>query len=153
MWRVRTMWHKQHSQSSELQESWTTVQYNRYVTEMFNCMKIIRTSMYTVGRAIAQAVSRWLPTTEARVRSRVLQVGFVVDKVASEQVFSEYFGFRCQNRSFHQLLHHHNHSGQTCRVLATSWSPVQRVRPTVLDLVTEMKRKVSWRRPRHKIGL
>jgi hypothetical protein len=30
-------------------------------------------------------------------------VGFVVDKVALEQVFSEYFGFPCQS-SFHQFL-------------------------------------------------
>jgi hypothetical protein len=30
-------------------------------------------------------------------------VVFVVDKMASEQLFSEYFGFPCQNRSFHQL--------------------------------------------------
>jgi hypothetical protein len=29
-------------------------------------------------------------------------VEFVVDKVASGQVFSLYFGFLCQNRSFHQ---------------------------------------------------
>jgi hypothetical protein len=43
-----------------------------------------------LGRAI-QAVSRWLPTTVARVHARVWQVGFVVDKVASGQVFSEYF--------------------------------------------------------------
>jgi hypothetical protein len=48
------------------------------------------------GRAIAQAVSRWLPTAAARV----WQVGFVVDKVALGQVFSEYFGFPCQS-SFH----------------------------------------------------
>jgi hypothetical protein len=34
------------------------------------------------------------------------QVGFVVDKVALCQVFSEYFGFPCQP-SFHQLLHNH----------------------------------------------
>jgi hypothetical protein len=59
---------------------------------------------------IAEAVSRWLPTAAARVRARVWQVGFVVDKVASEQVFSEYFGFPCQNHSFHQLLHHHHNS-------------------------------------------
>jgi hypothetical protein len=64
------------------------------------------------GRAIAEVVSRWLPTAAARVRARVWQVGFVVDKVASGQVFSEYFGFPCQNRSFHQLLHPHNHQGQ-----------------------------------------
>jgi hypothetical protein len=46
------------------------------------------------GRAIAEAVSRWLPTAVARVCAR--QVGFVVDKMALEQVFSEYFGFPCQ---------------------------------------------------------
>jgi hypothetical protein len=38
-------------------------------------------------------------------------VGFVVDKVALRQVFSEYFGFPCQY-SFHRLLHtHHLSSG------------------------------------------
>jgi hypothetical protein len=38
------------------------------------------------------------------------KVGFVVDKVALRQVFSEYFGFPCH--SFHQILHPHNHPGQ-----------------------------------------
>jgi hypothetical protein len=108
---------------------------------------------YTISLAIAEAGSCWLPTTAARVRVRFWQVGFVVDKVASGQVFWEYFGFLCQNRSFHQLLHPHNHPGQTRRGLATSWLPVQGVQLTVLDLVTEMKRKVSWRQPRTKIGL
>jgi hypothetical protein len=37
-------------------------------------------------------------------------VGFVVDKEAMGQVFSEYFGFPCQS-SFHQFLHHHTHLG------------------------------------------
>jgi hypothetical protein len=60
---------------------------------------------------IAEAVSRWLPIAATLVRARVWQVGFVVDKVASEQVFSEYFGFPSENRSFHQLLHQQNHSG------------------------------------------
>jgi hypothetical protein len=45
------------------------------------------------GRAIAQAVSPWLPTAAARVRARSGHVGFVVEKVALGQVFSEYFGF------------------------------------------------------------
>jgi hypothetical protein len=40
----------------------------------------------------------------------------------------------------------------TCRDLATSCSHAQVVMPTVLDLVTEVKRKVSWRRPRPKLG-
>jgi hypothetical protein len=34
-------------------------------------------------------------------------VGFVADKAALEQVFSEYFGFPCQ--SFQRLLHTHHH--------------------------------------------
>jgi hypothetical protein len=37
-------------------------------------------------------------------------MGFVVDKVALGQVFSEYFKSPCQP-SFHQILHHHNHTG------------------------------------------
>jgi hypothetical protein len=38
-------------------------------------------------------------------------VGFVVDKVALGQVFSEYFGFPCQF-AFHRLLdNHHLSSG------------------------------------------
>jgi hypothetical protein len=53
-----------------------------------------------VGRAIVEAVSRWLPTAAARDRARVWQVGFVVDKVASGHVFSEYFGYTCQ-KPFH----------------------------------------------------
>jgi hypothetical protein len=62
--------------------------------------------LFSVGRAIAQAVSRW-----PRVEPGSGQVGFVMDKVALGQVFSEYFGFPCQS-SFHQILHHHNHPGQ-----------------------------------------
>jgi hypothetical protein len=38
-------------------------------------------------------------------------VGFVAEKAALRQVFSEYFDFPCQ--SFHQFLHHHNHPGLT----------------------------------------
>jgi hypothetical protein len=36
-------------------------------------------------------------------------VGFVVDKVALGQVFSEYFGIPCQS-SFHRLIHNHHRS-------------------------------------------
>jgi hypothetical protein len=38
-------------------------------------------------------------------------VGFVVDKVVLEQVFSEYFGAPYKS-SFHQILHPHNQPGQ-----------------------------------------
>jgi hypothetical protein len=80
---------------------------------------------YTIssGRAITEAVNRWLPTAAARVRVLVWQVGFVVDKVASGQVFSEYFVFLCQNRSFHQLLHPHNHPAQLADALRRADHP------------------------------
>jgi hypothetical protein len=38
-------------------------------------------------------------------------VGFVVDKAALGQVFSEYFDFPCQ--AFHRFLHYHNHQRLT----------------------------------------
>jgi hypothetical protein len=54
---------------------------------------------------------------------------FVVDEVALWRVFSECFGFSCQS-SFHKILHHNNHAGQTTidqSVVAvpsgTSWTP------------------------------
>jgi hypothetical protein len=62
------------------------------------------------GRAIAQAVNRWLPTAAARVRFRAEHVSFLMDKLALGRVFSEFFGFPRQS-SFHQFLYHHNHLG------------------------------------------
>jgi hypothetical protein len=64
-----------------------------------------------IGRTIAQAISRWLPTAAALVRAPSGHVGVVVDEAALGQVSSEYFGFHFQS-SFHQILHHHNHPGQ-----------------------------------------
>jgi hypothetical protein len=62
-----------------------------------------------IGRAIAQAVSRRLPTAAARVQTRVWSCGILWGrKVALGQVFSENFGFPCQS-AFHLLLHSHLH--------------------------------------------
>jgi hypothetical protein len=59
--------------------------------------------------AIAQVVSRWLPTLAAAwFDHKSGHVGFVVAKVALGQVFSEYFRFPCQF-SFHQIPHSHCH--------------------------------------------
>jgi hypothetical protein len=78
---------------------------------MFPVKSLPGLGIYYTGRAIAQAVSRWLPTAAAGFAPGSGQVGFVVDKVALGQVLSEYFGFPCQS-SFHQILHQHNHPGQ-----------------------------------------
>jgi hypothetical protein len=56
--------------------------------------------------------SSGFPSGRLGLEPRSGNVGFVVDKVALKQVFSEYFGFPCQF-SFHRMLqiHHHLSSG------------------------------------------
>jgi hypothetical protein len=72
-------------------------------------------------------------------------VGFVVDKMALGQVFSEYFGFPCQF-SFHQLLHNHitliYHLGLYNRpeVAAVPGD----VSPTPLKKKRKKKKKMRW---------
>jgi hypothetical protein len=70
--------------------------------------------------------------------ARLGHVGFVMDKVALEQVFSEYFGFPCQS-FFHQILHHYNHQGH---VQLANWWPKCRVEPVGLHpTLIEIKQK------------
>jgi hypothetical protein len=45
---------------------------------------------------MAQAVSRWPLTVEARVRARVYPCGICGGQSGTGQVFSEYFGFPCK---------------------------------------------------------
>jgi hypothetical protein len=56
-------------------------------------------------------------------------VGFVADKVALGQVFSEYFGFPCQT-SFHQLLHSHPHLSSGAGTIGQKWPQYQGLSPT-----------------------
>jgi hypothetical protein len=63
-----------------------------------------------LGRAVAQRLDAGFPPRRPGF-SYGQHVGFVVDKAAMGQVFSEYFGFPCQ--SFHRFLHYHNHPGLT----------------------------------------
>jgi hypothetical protein len=62
------------------------------------------------GRAVAQRLDAGFPPRRPGF-AYGQHVGFVVDKAALGQVFSEYFGFSCQ--SFHRFLHYHNHPGLT----------------------------------------
>jgi hypothetical protein len=62
------------------------------------------------GRAVAQRLDAGFPPRRPGF-AYGQHVGFVVDKAALEQVFSEYFGFPCL--SFHRFLHYHNHPGLT----------------------------------------
>jgi hypothetical protein len=62
------------------------------------------------GRAVAQRLDAGFPPPRPGF-AYGQQVGFVVDKAALGQVFSEYFGFPCQ--SFHRFFHYHNHPGLT----------------------------------------
>jgi hypothetical protein len=96
---------------------------------------------FTEGRAIAQAVSAGFPRRRLGLEPRWGNVGFVVDKVALGQVFSEYFGFPCQF-SFHRLLHTHYLSpgaGTILQLVADVTSglgltPLQEIKLTELSL-------------------
>jgi hypothetical protein len=62
------------------------------------------------GRAVAQRLNTdFPPRRQGFVYGQ--HVGFLVDKAALGQVFSEYFGFPCQ--SFHRFLHYYNRPGLT----------------------------------------
>jgi hypothetical protein len=60
-------------------------------------------------------------------------VGFVVDKVALGQVFSEHFGFPCQS-SFHQLLHNHPHLSSGAGTTDQKWLQYKGLSPTPLAI-------------------
>jgi hypothetical protein len=91
------------------------------------------------------------------------QVGFVVDKVALERLFSEYFGFPCKF-SFHQILHHHNHPGQatigqsvSALPSGPSWTPppTKRIKKRKVDLnwltqIPKEKRKLTRRKSENR---
>jgi hypothetical protein len=62
------------------------------------------------GRAVAQRLDAGFPPRPPGF-AYWQHVGFVVDKAALGQVFSECFGFPCQ--PFHRFLHYHNHPGLT----------------------------------------
>jgi hypothetical protein len=68
------------------------------------------------GRAVAQRLDAGFPPRRPGL-AYGHHVGFVVDKAALGQVFSEYFGFPCQ--PFHRFLHYLNHPGLT--QLAIKW--------------------------------
>jgi hypothetical protein len=57
----------------------------------------------SLGHAVAQRLDAGFPSQQPRF-AYVQHVGFVVDKAALGQVFSEYFNFPCQ--SFHRFLTH-----------------------------------------------
>jgi hypothetical protein len=86
---------------------WPTLQ--RDFRFSFNCI-LGSTLKGSNGRAVAQRLDAGFPPRRPGF-AYGQHVGFVVDKAALGQVFSEYFGFPCQ--SFHRFLHYHNHQGLT----------------------------------------
>jgi hypothetical protein len=75
-------------------------------------LKVYFSTKLMKGRAIAQEDSRRVRPRRPGFEDRSGHVGFVVDKMALEQVSSEYFCFSCQF-SFRRLLHTHHLSSGT----------------------------------------
>jgi hypothetical protein len=65
-------------------------------------------------------------------------VKFVVEKVALQQVFSEYFCFPCQF-AFHRLLHNHHHLSSGVGTVGQTVTAV----PIVLDLTPREKKSLQ----------
>jgi hypothetical protein len=68
---------------------------------MFDVLKIVLRRLHNECASVHITVKHLIRLASGQ------RVGFVVDRAALGQVFSEYFGFRCQ--PFHQFLRHHNH--------------------------------------------
>jgi hypothetical protein len=75
------------------------VAYSRTTSHLLLCP-----TAYFSGLAIPEVAVGMFPKLRPGFGPRSVLVGFVKDKVALRQVFSEYFGFPYQF-SFHQLLH------------------------------------------------
>jgi hypothetical protein len=69
-------------------------------------------SKNTLGRAIAQAVSRWLPTAAARVRARVWSSGICGGQSGAGAGFLRVLRFTLPIFIPPKILHPHNHPGQ-----------------------------------------
>jgi hypothetical protein len=65
-----------------------------------------------MGRAIAQAVSRWLPTAVARVRAQVWSSGICGGQSGAGAGFLRVLRFPLPIFIPSKILHHHDHPGQ-----------------------------------------
>jgi hypothetical protein len=74
-------------------------------------------------------------------------VGFVVDKVALEQVFPEYFGFPCQF-ALHRLLHSHHHLSSGAGAVgqnsghSTKWTHSHPMKKRIWEVTSDLR--VWW---------
>jgi hypothetical protein len=82
--------------------------YNKSTHQSKPRVQVTNTRDKFEGRAIAEAVSSWLPTAAARVQSRVWSSGICGGPSGVGAGFLRVL--RCH--SFHQILHPHNHPGQ-----------------------------------------
>jgi hypothetical protein len=71
-----------------------------FVLNKFDDIRYVLLCIMLIGRAVAQRLDAGFPPWRPGF-AYGQHVGFVVDKVALGQVFSEYFGFPCQ--SFHSF--------------------------------------------------
>jgi hypothetical protein len=83
--------------------------YEEFCLLRYNAVQSIAAffALLVLGRALAQAVIRWLPTAAARVRVRAA-CGVCGGQSGTEAGFLRVLRFSLPT-SFHQFLHHHNH--------------------------------------------
>jgi hypothetical protein len=117
------------------------------VTEASNCCNKLSCACSLWPSASAASCKRLVagfPPRRPGFDPRSGHVGFVVDKVALGQIFSEYFGFPCQS-SFHRLLHNHPRSSGT-GTIGQQWPTYQ------LDSVSPHPEKLKKKEKRFGDG-
>jgi hypothetical protein len=82
------------------------------------------------------------PQQRSGFKSRSGNVGFVLDKTALGQIFSNYFGFHCH--SFHRLLHNHHHPSSGAGTVGQTVADV----PNALSHSNPKLNSVAWVRER-----
>jgi hypothetical protein len=111
------------SQDSALRvggELGTEYSFQRYVSSGFILMYLkIITSRYQ-GYTRGRAVSRWIPTVAARVRSQVRSCGICGGQSGTGAGFLRVLRFPCQS-SFHRLLHNHHNLSSAAGTIGQQW--------------------------------
>jgi hypothetical protein len=86
---------------------------------------------YEKGRAIAQAVSRWLPTAAARVRSRVWSSGICDGQSGAGAGFLRVLRFPL-SILFHKFLHNDPHLSSGAGTIGQKWPQYKGISSTPL---------------------
>jgi hypothetical protein len=118
-----------------------------------SCLRSLHDQLsVSTGRSIAQAVSRWLPTAAARVRSRIWSSGICGGQSGAGVSFLRILRFPFQS-SIHQLLHNHPHLSFGAGNIGQTLLQYKGLSPTPLAIKKSWNKKINSIRFSYHISL